>query len=45
MDKSYICDDRNVLEDIAKIRRMTDEEFEAFIKQLREKEEEEKKKS
>lgn len=35
IDDNYICDDRNVLESIAKIRSMTDDEFEEYIKELR----------
>lgn len=38
MDNEYICDDRNVLEDVQKIRNMTDEEFEKYIESLKEKE-------
>jgi len=34
MTNEYICDDRNVLEDAQKIRSMTDEEFETYIKSL-----------
>ena len=30
-----ICDDRNVLEDLQKVRNMTDEEFEEYIKFLK----------
>lgn len=29
----YICDDRNVLENLQKIRSMTDEEFEAYVEE------------
>lgn len=38
MDNEYICDDRNVLEDLQKVRNMTDEEFEKYIETLKEKE-------
>lgn len=38
MDNEYICDDRNVLEDLQKVRNMTDEEFEKYIEMLKEKE-------
>lgn len=38
MDKEYVCDDRDVLEDLNKIRNMTDEEFEEYIKRLKEEE-------
>ena len=34
MNSEYICDDRNVLENARKIRNMTDEEFEKYIKSL-----------
>lgn len=34
MNSEYICDDRNVLENAQKIRNMTDEEFEKYIKSL-----------
>ena len=33
----YICDETNQLENVEKIRNMTDEEFEIFIKSLEEK--------
>lgn len=36
MNKKYICDDRDVLENLNKIRNMTDDEFEKYIKSLRE---------
>lgn len=32
MKESYICDDRNVLENLQKIRDMSDEEFAEYIK-------------
>lgn len=38
MDNEYICDDRNVLEDLQKVRNMTDEKFEKYIEMLKEKE-------
>lgn len=38
MQKDYICDDRNILEDAQKIRVMTDEEFETYNEALRKKE-------
>ena len=38
MDNEYICDDRNVLENVQKIRNMTDEEFEKYIESLKEQE-------
>lgn len=31
MDREYICDDRNVLENVQEIRNMTDEEFEKYL--------------
>lgn len=34
MDNEYICDDRNMLENAQKIRSMTDEEFDDYIKSL-----------
>jgi hypothetical protein len=35
MDDSYICDDRDVYETVKRIRTMTDEEFEAYLKSLK----------
>ena len=35
MDNSYICDDRDVSETVKKIRTMTDEEFEEYLKSLK----------
>ncbi len=32
MNSEYICDDRNVLENLQKIKNMTDEEFEIYLK-------------
>lgn len=32
MNNEYICDDRNVLENLQKIKNMTDEEFEKYLK-------------
>ena len=32
----YICDDRNVLENVQAIRNMSDEEFEKYISELEE---------
>lgn len=32
----FICDDRDVLENIIKLRNMTDEEFEEYINKMRE---------
>ena len=32
MKKQYISDDRNILEDVEKIRNMTDEEWEEYVK-------------
>lgn len=37
MQEEYICDDRNVLENIEKIKNMTDEEFTEHLKKLKEK--------
>ena len=37
MNKEYICDDRNVLENLRKIRNMTDAEFEEYVKKEKEK--------
>lgn len=34
MNNEYICDDRSVLENAQKIRDMTDEEFDKYIKSL-----------
>ena len=34
MDNEYICDDRNMLENAQKLRSMTDEEFDDYIKSL-----------
>lgn len=34
MASEYICDDRNLLEDVKKIRSMTDEEFETYMESL-----------
>lgn len=36
MQGEYICDDRGVIENIERIRNMTEEEFEEYIKQLKE---------
>lgn len=33
----YICDDRNVLENVLLIKNMSDEEYEKYIEELREK--------
>ena len=33
----YICDDRNTLENVRSIKNMSDEEFEKYIEELREK--------
>ncbi len=33
----YICDDRNVLENVQHIKKMSDEEFEKYIALLKEK--------
>ena len=32
VNSEYICDDRNVLENLQKIKNMTDEEFEIYLK-------------
>lgn len=37
-DDGFICDDRNVLEDIRRIRSMSDEEFEKYIEEIKKKE-------
>ena len=34
MCDDYICDDRNVLDDLKKVSSMTDEEFEEYLKSL-----------
>ena len=36
-NEEWICDDRNVYEDVKKILEMTDEEFEEYIKSKRDK--------
>ncbi len=36
MEKQYICDDRNNLEDVQKIRNMTDEEWDKYVKMHKE---------
>ena len=38
MNDKYICYDDGILEEIYAIRKMTDEEFETYIKELKEKE-------
>lgn len=38
MNDIYICDDRYTLEEIQKIRSMSDEEFKKYIEELKEKE-------
>lgn len=38
MQEEYICDDRDVIENIERIRNMTDEEFDEYIRKLKEKE-------
>lgn len=35
--EKYICDDRDVLENLQKIRSMTDEEFEAYAEEQKKK--------
>ena len=37
MENEYICNDENVLENIQKIRNMTDEEFEEYVNNEKEK--------
>ena len=39
MEKQYICDDRNIIENAQKIRNMTDEEWEEYVKIHEEKKE------
>lgn len=39
MKEEYICDDRDVIEYVRKIRNMTDEEFAEHLKKLKEEEE------
>lgn len=43
MQEEYICDDRGVLENIEKIRNMTDEEFAEHLKKLKTEEEKKEK--
>lgn len=38
MNENYLCDDRNVLEDVERICSMTDEEFKNHINSLKENE-------
>ena len=40
MDEKYICNDDGILEEFYAIRKMSDEEFEKYIKELKEKEKE-----
>lgn len=35
MSDDYICNDKNIIEDVKKIRDMTDEEFDEFIKKIK----------
>lgn len=34
-NRDFICDDRNVLEDVRKIRTMSDEEFDQYMQKLK----------